>query len=170
MNTRNHGGRRAGSGGKRGAIYAPTRRKQALLAAWQAAVALRFDALIEAQLRAAQGASAVFATDTAGTWAHHPDPDATILARVQAGNEAYRLTTVAPNHALLTQIFDRLLGHTREALEVEIPVLPQVSDADLAAPLAALLSRRQVAHAWAVGGNIKMFNRRRPCYLEDGKC
>ena len=30
MNTRNHGGRRAGSGGKRGAIYAPTRRKQAL--------------------------------------------------------------------------------------------------------------------------------------------
>ncbi len=30
MNTRNHGGRRAGSGGKRGSINAPTRRKQAL--------------------------------------------------------------------------------------------------------------------------------------------
>ena len=57
MNTRNHGGRRAGSGGKRGAIYAPTRRKQALLAAWQAAVALRFDDIIEAQLRAAGAAS-----------------------------------------------------------------------------------------------------------------
>ena len=145
MNTRNHGGRRAGSGGKRGAIYAPTRRKQALLAQWQAAVALRFDALIEAQLRAAVGTSAVFAT-VGGIWTHFPDPDATILARVQAGDEAYRLTTVAPNHALLTQIFNRLLGRPREALEVEVPVLPMVSDADLAAPLAALLSRWQVAH------------------------
>ena len=145
MNTRNHGGRRAGSGGKRGAIYAPTRRKQALLVAWQAAVAIRFDDLIEAQIRAAVGTNAVFAK-TDGTWVHHPDPDATVLARVQAGDEAYRLTTVAPNHALLTQIFDRLLGRPREALEVEVPVLPQVSDADLAAPLAALLSRWQVAH------------------------
>ena len=140
MNTRNHGGRRAGSGGKRGAIYAPTRRKQALLAQWQAAVALRFDALIEAQIRAAVGTSAVFAK-TDGTWVHHPDPDATILARVQAGDEAYHLTTVAPNHVLLKQIFDRLLGRPREALEVELPALPTVSDADLAAPLAALLGR-----------------------------
>ena len=65
---------------------------------------------------------------------------------MQAGDEAYRLTTVAPNHALLTQIFDRLLGRAREALEVELPALPMVSDADLAAPLAALLSRWQVAH------------------------
>ncbi len=146
MNTRNHGGRRAGSGGKRGAIYAPTRRKQALLAQWQAAVALRFDALIEAQLRAAVGTSAVFAT-VGGIWTHFPDPDATILARVLAGDEAYRLTTVAPNHALLKQIFDRLLGRTREALEVEIPALPMVSDADLAAPLAALLSRWHPQHS-----------------------
>ena len=141
MNTRNHGGRRAGSGGKRGAIYAPTRRKQALLAAWQAAVALEFGDLIEAQIRAAIGTSVVLARDTAGTWVHHPDPDATVLARVQAGDEAYRLTTVAPNHALLTQIFDRLLGRPREALEVELPALPMVSDAELAAPLAALLHR-----------------------------
>ena len=146
MNTRNHGGRRAGSGGKRGAIYAPTRRKQALLAQWQAAVALRFDALIEAQLRAAVGTSAVFAT-VGGIWTHFPDPDATILARVQAGDEAYRLTTVPPNHALLTQIFNRLLGRPREALEVEVPVLPMVSDADLAAPLAALLSRWHPQHS-----------------------
>ena len=140
MNTRNHGGRRAGSGGKRGAIYAPTRRKQALQAQWEAAVALEFGAIIEAQLRAAIGTSVVFAT-VGGIWTHFPDPDATILARVQAGDEAYRLTTVALNHALLTQIFDRLLGRTREALEVEIPALPMVSDADLAAPLAALLGR-----------------------------
>ena len=100
-----------------------------------------FDALIEAQLRVAVGASVVFATDTAGTWVHHPDPDATILARVRAGDGAYRLTTVAPNHALLKQIFDRLLGRPGEALAVDLPVLPQVSDAELAAPLAALLSR-----------------------------
>ena len=78
---------------------------------------------------------------------HHPDPDAASLARVQAGDEAYRLTTVAPNHALLKQIFDRLLGRTREALEVEIPALPMVSDADLAAPLAALLSRWHPQHS-----------------------
>jgi len=76
---------------------------------------------------------------------HHPDPDATILARVQAGDEALRLTTVAPNPALLKQIFDRLLGRPGEALAVEIPALPQVSDAELAASLAALLSRWQPA-------------------------
>ncbi len=38
------------------------------------------------------------------------DPDATILARVQAGDHAYRLTTLAPNAALLRQIFDRDSG------------------------------------------------------------
>ena len=141
MNTRNHGGRRAGSGGKRGAIYAPTRRKQALQAQWEALVALQFDAIVEAQLRAAIGISVVLAKRTDGTWAHYPDPDATILARVRAGDEALRLTTVAPNPALLKQIFDRLLGRPGEALAVEIPALPQVSDAELAASLAALLSR-----------------------------
>ena len=83
---------------------------------------------------------------TNGTWAHHPDPDATILARVQAGDAALRLTTVAPNPAMLTQIFDWLLGRAREACEIEVPALPTVSDADLAAPLAALLSRWQPAH------------------------
>jgi len=135
------GGRRAGSGGKRGSVYAPTRRKQELLATWRAAVAVGFDAVIEAQLRVAVGASVVLATRPDGTWAHHPNPDATILARVRAGDGAYRLTTVAPNHALLKQIFDRLLGRPGEALAVDLPVLPQVSDAELAAPLAALLSR-----------------------------
>ena len=140
MNTRNHGGKRAGSGAKRGSIYAPTRRKQALRAEWQAAVALRFGGLIEAQLRAAMGASVVVAKMD-GTWAHIPNPDATILARVQAGDEAYRLTTVAPNPAMLKQIFDRLLGRTREVLEVEVPAMPSTSDADLAASLTALLHR-----------------------------
>ena len=66
-------------------------------------------------------------------------------ARCVALGGAYRLTTVAPNHALLKQIFDRLLGRPREALDVEQPALPQVSDANLAAPLAALLSRWPVA-------------------------
>jgi hypothetical protein len=115
MNPRNHGGKRAGSGAKRGSIYAPTRRKQALRAEWQAAVALRFGGLIEAQLRAAMGASVVVAKID-GIWTHIPDPDATILARVQTGDGAYRLTTVAPNPAMLKQIFDRLLGRAREAI------------------------------------------------------
>ena len=140
MNTRNHGGKRPGSGAKRGSIYAPTRRKQALRAEWQAAVALRFGGLIEAQLRAAMGASAVVAKID-GIWTHIPDPDATILARVQTGDEAYRLTTVAPNPAMLKQIFDRLLGRAREVLEVEVPDIPSTSDADLAASLTALLRR-----------------------------
>ncbi len=72
------------------------------------------------QLRAAMGASAVVAKMD-GMWAHIPNPDATILARVQTGDEAYRLTTVAPNPAMLKQIFDRLLGRAREVLEVEVP-------------------------------------------------
>ena len=102
---------------------------------------LRFDGIIETQLRATVGDSAVFAKSPDGTWAHIPDPDATILARVQAGDRAYRLTTLAPNAALLRQIFDRLLGRTRQALPVKVPAMPSPSDADLAASLTALLRR-----------------------------
>ena len=43
------------------------------------------------------------------------------------------------------RVANMLLGRAREALEVELPALPQVSDADLSAPLAALLSRWPVA-------------------------
>jgi hypothetical protein len=60
-------------GGLRGSIYAPTRRKQALRAEWQAAVALRFGGLIDAQLRAAMGTVAAVAKMD-GTWAHIPAP------------------------------------------------------------------------------------------------
>jgi hypothetical protein len=42
---------------------------------------------------------------------------------------------------MLKQIFDRLLGRAREALEVEVPALPTTSDAELAASLTALLHR-----------------------------
>jgi hypothetical protein len=115
-----------------------------LRAEWQAAVALRFGGLIEAQLRAAMGASAVVAKID-DMWTHIPNPDATILARVQTGDEAYRLTTVAPNPAMLKQIFDRLLGRAREALEVEVPARPTTSDAELAASLTALLRRWHLA-------------------------
>jgi hypothetical protein len=55
--------------------------------------------------------------------------------------KAYRLTTVAPNPAMLKRIFDRLLGRAREALEVEVPAMPSTSDADLAASLPAILHR-----------------------------
>ena len=60
---------------------------------------------------------------------------------MQAGDEALRLTAVAPNPAMLKQIFDRLLGRAREALEAEVPPLPTTSDAVLAASLTALLHR-----------------------------
>ena len=94
MNTRNHGGKRAGSGGKRGSIYAPTRRKQALRAEWQAAVALRFGGLIEAQLRAAVGDSAVFAKSPDGAWAHIPDREGLALGV----GEALMLPIVSSNN------------------------------------------------------------------------
>ena len=58
---------------------------------------LRFGGIIEAQLRAAVGDSAVFAKNPDGTWAHIPDPDASILARVQAGDHAYRLSPRSSN-------------------------------------------------------------------------
>ena len=97
MNTRNHGGKRAGSGGKRGSIYAPTRRKQALLAEWQAAVALRFDGMIEAQLRAAVGDSAVFAKSPDGAWAHIPDREGLALGV----GEALMPSVVRPNSTII---------------------------------------------------------------------
>jgi hypothetical protein len=48
---------------------------------------------------------------------------------------------LAPNPAMLKQIFDRLLGRAREALEVEVPARPSTSDAELAASLTVLLHR-----------------------------
>jgi hypothetical protein len=42
---------------------------------------------------------------------------------------------------MLKQIFDRLLGRAREALEVEVPATPSTSDAELAASLTVLLHR-----------------------------
>ncbi len=138
-------GKRAGSGAKRGSSYAPTRRKQALLAAWQAQVALQFRSIIAVQLHTAVGASAVFAKDATGAWAHHPDPDAAMLARAQTGDEALCLTITPPNPTLLKQILDRLLGRAREGLAIEVPAMPVVNDAELVASVAALLRQWQPA-------------------------
>jgi hypothetical protein len=60
------------------------------------------------------------------------------LSRIQTGHRAF---AVAPNPAMLKQIFDRLLGRAREALEVEVPAMPTTSDAELAASLTVLLHR-----------------------------
>ena len=58
---------------------------------------------------------------------------------MQTGDHAYRLTAVASNPVMLKQIFDRLFGRAREALEVEFPAMPSTSDTDLAASLTVLL-------------------------------
>jgi hypothetical protein len=142
-----HGGRRANSGAKRGSIYAPTWRKRALLVQWQERVSREFDRVILAELRAALGTSYVFARGDNGRWAHVPDPDAMTRERLQAGQDAYCLTAIAPNHAALKQVLDRLLGTTRQALEVPVepPSVPMLSDGAFAVRLTALTRQLRLA-------------------------
>ena len=143
------GGYRPGSGRKPGSTmangrvtpYKPTREKAELLSLWRAEVGRQFETLVQAQIESAQGVTHMVARDDEGRWTTVTDPDV-MVDRLNAGDQAYRLSAVAPNATLIGQIMDRLFGQARQSLEIDVATTPsQLSDSELSSSLAGLLEK-----------------------------
>jgi|TARA_R110000737_G_scaffold36538_1_gene55986 hypothetical protein len=81
------------------------------------------------------------ARDDAGRWTTVTDPDV-MVERLNAGEEAYQLSAVAPNATLIGQIMDRLFGQARQTIDVDVSAEPsQLSDVELSASLTGLLEK-----------------------------
>ena len=118
------------------------REKTELLAAWKQAVSKRFDRLVEAQLTAAEGVTHMQARDAQGKWQTVVDADV-MNAKLEAGEQAYRLSAIAPSAPILKDIMDRLVGQARQSLDLDVTSTPtaSLSDAELKASMAALLKK-----------------------------
>ena len=118
------------------------REKTELLAAWKQAVSKRFDRLVEAQLTAAEGVTHMQARDAQGKWQTVVDADV-MNAKLEAGEQAYRLSAIAPSAPILKDIMDRLFGQARQSLDLDVTSTPtaSLSDAELKASRAALLKK-----------------------------
>lgn len=143
VNVRRKSGRLLGQTVASGAIkaYAPTVEKQRLLRLWKEEVGRQFPQLVAAQLSAACGVTHMQARDASGRWTTVTDPEE-MNARLNAGEQCYRLTAVAPSAPILKDIMDRLFGQPKQMIDVEVNALPSgMTDAELAADLAGLLKR-----------------------------
>jgi|TARA_R110002020_G_scaffold74748_6_gene190954 hypothetical protein len=140
----NKGGRKKGDTVASGRIAAPakTREKAALLAAWKEAVSKRFDRLVEAQLTAAEGITHMQARDDKGRWQQVTDPEI-MSEKLSQGEDAYRLSAIAPSAPILKDILDRLFGQAKQSLDLDITTTPTASltDAELAEQLMGLLQK-----------------------------
>tara|TARA_R110000787_G_scaffold39484_2_gene98907 strand:- start:918 stop:1655 length:738 start_codon:yes stop_codon:yes gene_type:complete len=140
----NKGGRRLGDTVASGriAVGSPVREKAALLAAWKEAVSRRFDRLVEAQLMAAEGVTHMQARDSKGKWEPVTDP-ALMAAKLEAGEETYRLSAIAPSAPILKDILDRMFGQAKQSLDLDVTTSPTsvLSDGELAEELTTLLKK-----------------------------
>ena len=120
------------------------REKQELLAAWKMAVSKRFDRLVEAQLTAAEGVTHMQARDAQGKWQTIVDPEL-MAEKLEHGEQAYRLSAIAPSAPILKDIMDRMFGQARQSLDLDVTSTPTASltDAELKANMAALLKKLQ---------------------------
>lgn len=118
------------------------REKAELLASWKQAVSKRFDRLVEAQLTAAEGVTHMQARDAQGKWQTVVDADV-MSEKLDAGEQAYRLSAIAPSAPILKDIMDRLFGQARQSLDLDVTSAPtaNLSDAELKASMAALLKK-----------------------------
>lgn len=118
------------------------REKAELLAAWKQAVSKRFDRLVEAQLTAAEGVTHMQARDAQGKWQTVVDADV-MNEKLDAGEQVYRLSAIAPSAPILKDIMDRLFGQARQSLDLDVTSTPtaNLSDAELKASMAALLKK-----------------------------
>ena len=144
-----HGGVREGAGRPRGStvksggsrVYRRTAERAELLSLWRAEVSHQFKSLVQAQLSAAQGVTHMVARDDQGKWTTVTDPDV-MVERLNAGEEAYRLSAVAPNATLIGQIMDRLFGQARQTIDLDVSTEPsRLSDIELSASLSGLLQK-----------------------------
>jgi hypothetical protein len=140
----NKGGRKIGDTVASGRI-APRveiREKAALLAAWKEAVSKRFDRLVEAQLTGAEGVTHMQARDEKGRWQQVTDP-AVMSLKLNAGEDSYRLSAIAPSAPILKDILDRMFGQAKQSLDLDVTTTPtsSLSDNELAEQLTAILKK-----------------------------
>jgi hypothetical protein len=140
----NKGGRKKGQTVSGGfiAVSKPVREKAALMAAWKEAVSRRFDRLVEAQLTAAEGVTHMQARDSKGKWEPVTDP-AIMALKLEAGEDAYRLSAIAPSAPILKDILDRMFGQAKQSLDLDLTTTPtaSLSDDELAEQLTAILKK-----------------------------
>jgi YD repeat-containing protein len=122
-------------------MYKPTTERAELLQLWRTEVSKQFRVLVQAQLSSAQGVTHMVARDDQGRWTTVTDPDV-MVERLNAGEQAYRLSAVAPNATLIGQIMDRLFGQARQSLEIDVVTTPsELSDSELSDSLTGLLEK-----------------------------
>jgi len=143
------GGYRPGSGRKPGSTvangrvtpYKPAREKAELLSLWRTEVSRQFETLVRAQIQSAQGVTHMVARDDQGRWTTVTDPDV-MVERLNAGEQAYRLSAVAPNATLIGQIMDRMFGQAKQTIDLDVSTEPsRLSDRELSASLGNLMKK-----------------------------
>ena len=121
--------------------YKPTREKAELLSLWRAEVGRQFETLVQAQIESAQGVTHMVARDDEGRWTTVTDPDV-MVDRLNAGDQAYRLSAVAPNATLIGQIMDRMFGQAKQTIDLDVSTEPsRLSDRELSASLGNLMKK-----------------------------
>ena len=152
------GGPRLGSGRKSGSTIAngrvtpskPAREKAELLSLWRAEVGKQFETLVQAQIESAQGVTHMVARDAAGRWTTVTDPEV-MVDRLNAGEQSYRLSAVAPNATLIGQIMDRMFGQAKQMIDLDISTEPsRLSDRELSVSLGNLMKKLSPAALPAV--------------------
>ena len=152
------GGYRPGSGRKPGSTvangrvtpYKPAREKAELLSLWRTEVSRQFETLVQAQIESAQGVTHMVARDAAGRWTTVTDPE-TMVERLNAGEQAYRLSAVAPNATLIGQIMDRMFGQAKQTIDLDVSTEPsRLSDRELSESLQRLMQKLSPAALPAV--------------------
>jgi hypothetical protein len=143
------GGYRPGSGRKPGSTtangrvtpYKPAREKAELLSLWRAEVGRQFETLVQAQIQSARGVMHMVARDASGRWTTVTDPEK-MVERLNAGEQAYRLSAVAPNATLIGQIMDRMFGQAKQTIDLDVSTEPsRLSDRELSSSLGDLMKK-----------------------------
>jgi hypothetical protein len=130
--------------------YKPAREKAELLSLWRTEVSRQFETLVRAQIQSAQGVTHMVARDAAGRWTTVTDPDV-MVERLNAGEQAYRLSAVAPNATLIGQIMDRMFGQAKQTIDLDVSTEPsRLSDRELSESLQRLMQKLSPAELPAV--------------------
>jgi len=112
-----HGGKRSGSGSKKGSVYKKTLEKQEHERQLRDRIGRDVDEYYEALKLAATGVTHLMAKDKDGTWKEVTDP-AIMQKCLNCGPEFYRLSARNPDVRALINLFDRLCGSATQAIAV----------------------------------------------------
>ena len=108
-----------GSGRTKGTPNKRTVEADELLRLFRARVAAEFGPLQDALIQAAKGVQHLQAKDRNGQWTEVTDP--VIMAKVlNSGEQFYRISARNPDVRALKDIFDRLWGLPKQAVDVNV--------------------------------------------------